>query len=57
MMSFLKTLSLAVIALAAFGATSCGCCTGEANVPSLQPLPKFKDVPVIENAPVVDDAK
>ncbi|MEN8695245.1 MAG: hypothetical protein ACN4GG_01835 [Akkermansiaceae bacterium] len=56
-MSFLKTLSLAVIALAAIGATSCGCCTGEANVPSLQPLPKFKDVPVVEHVPAVDDAK
>ncbi|MGC6427634.1 MAG: hypothetical protein ACON5H_11655 [Akkermansiaceae bacterium] len=45
-MNFVKVLSLAVIGVAAFAVSSCGCCTGESKVPPLRTLPDFKEIPV-----------
>ncbi|MEJ6568101.1 MAG: hypothetical protein QNL80_04490 [Akkermansiaceae bacterium] len=55
-MKLLKVLSLLAFSVGSLGLSSCGCCTGEAPVPSLRPLPKLKEI-VVEQEIVVDDAK
>ena len=61
-MKLLKVLSLLAFSVGSLGLSSCGCCTGEAPVPSLRPLPKLKEIVVeqeiaVEQEIVVDDAK
>ncbi len=50
-MKFVKLLAIASFAVASLGLSSCGCCSGEAALPSLRRLPSFKDVPVQQDAP------
>ena len=48
-------LILAVLATAtAILASSCGCCTSDAEAPPLRPLPQFREIPT---GPVVDYSK
>jgi len=47
-MKLIKVISLAAFAVGSFGLSSCGCCTGEAPVPPLRPLPVFKEIPTQE---------
>ena len=49
-MKLVKLLALVAFSAGSLGLSSCGCCTGEAPVPPLRPLPQMKDV-------VVDYAK
>jgi len=48
MKKLIQLIALAGVAAAALFLTSCGCCTGEANAPSLRSLPKFKELPTID---------
>lgn len=41
MLRLLLTITASVIAVLS---SSCGCCTGNANVPSLRKMPKFKEI-------------
>lgn len=41
-MKFLKAFCLAAFGAASFGVTSCGCCTGDARVLPLRPLPELQ---------------
>ncbi|MGJ8698198.1 MAG: hypothetical protein ACSHYF_17895 [Verrucomicrobiaceae bacterium] len=45
-MKLFKLISLAAFSVASLGLSSCGCCTGEAPVPPLRPLPVLKEIPV-----------
>ena len=44
-MKFFKFIALSAFAIGSLGLSSCGCCTGDEAVPSLQPLPAFKELP------------
>lgn len=47
MKKLIKVLAIVGVAATALGLSSCGCCTGEAKVPPLRPLPQFKELPTI----------
>lgn len=47
MKKLIKLTALAGAAGAALVLTSCGCCTGEAKVPALAPLPAFNELPTV----------
>ena len=55
-MKFVKILAVASFAVASLGLSSCGCCSGEAPLPSLRRLPSFKDIPVGQDAPAAKEA-
>ena len=48
MKKIIHILAIASVALVGAGLTSCGCCSGEAEVPPLRPLPQFKEIPQVE---------
>jgi len=50
-MKTFKILTLLAIAAGSITLTSCGCHTGEEEVPPLRPLPNFK--PIVPSGPVV----
>jgi len=45
-MRIFKIVTLLAVAAGSITLTSCGCCTGEAEVPPLRPLKKFKPIEV-----------
>ncbi len=47
MKKIIHILAIASVALVGAGLSSCGCCTGEAEAPPLQPLPQFKEIPQV----------
>ncbi len=47
MKKIIHILAIISVSLGALGLSSCGCCTGEATVPPLQPLPQFKEIPQV----------
>ena len=47
MKKIIHILAIASVALVGAGLSSCGCCSGEAEVPPLQPLPQFKEIPQV----------
>ena len=55
-MKFVKLLAVASFAFASLGLSSCGCCSGEAPIPSLRRLPSFKDIEVGQDAPAAKGA-
>ena len=55
-MKFVKFFAFASFAVASLGLSSCGCCSGEAPLPSLRRLPSFKDIPVGQDAPAAKEA-
>lgn len=48
MKNLIPIFTIAAVALIAAGLSSCGCCTGEAKAPKLQPLPQFSEIPQVQ---------